>query len=152
MDDLLIVRPATDADCPEIYRVHVAAIHGLPPGAQGKEGVEKWLATREPAVYAEQMETELVVLAEEDGEVLGWGAFNADKQEITNVFVDPPHHRRGIGTAIVTVLEGAARHVGLDVVQLQATGTAIDFYLATGYQSDPPVERGAEWALMKKAL
>lgn len=152
MDDLLIVRPAIEADCPEIYRIHMAAARGLPPGTQDKEGIEKWLATREPAVYSEEMQHELMVVAEEDDEVIGWGAFNADKREITNVFVDPPHHRRGIGSAILSVLEDAARHAGLDAVQLQATGTAIDFYLAVGYQGDPPVEPGAEWALMKKAL
>lgn len=152
MDDLLIVRPALRADCEDIYRVHVDAVRGLPAGTQGKDGIEKWLLTREPTVYAEEMQKELMVIAEEDGELLGWGAFCSEKEEITNVFVDPVHHRRGVGTAIVTVLEDAARHTDLDSVQLQATGTAIDFYLAIGYQSDPPVKPGAEWALMKKAL
>ena len=152
MDDLLIVRPAIRADCEAIYRVQVDAVRGLPPGTQGKDGIEKWLATREPAVYAEEMQKELMVVAEEDGELLGWGALCSEKEEITNVFVDPEHHRRGVGTAIVSVLEDAARHGGLDAVQLQATGTAIEFYLAIGYQSDPPVGPGAEWALMKKAL
>ena len=152
MDDLLIVRLATDADCDDIYRVHVAAVRGLPAGTQGKAGIESFLATREPAVYAQEMRDELLVVAEEDGEVIGWGAFNAEKTEITNVFVHPDHHRRGVGSAIISVLEDAARTAGLEWVQLQATGTAIDFYLATGYQSDPPVGPGAEWALMKKAL
>ncbi|MFW2404406.1 MAG: GNAT family N-acetyltransferase [Gammaproteobacteria bacterium] len=152
MDDLLIVRPATHADCEDIYRVHVDAVRGLPAGTQGKDGIEKWLKTREPAVYADEMQKELLVVAEEDGELLGWGAFCSNKKEITNVFVDPVHHRRGVGTAIVTVLEDAARQGGLDSVQLQATGTAIEFYLAIGFQSDPPVQPGAEWALMKKAL
>ena len=49
-------------------------------------------------------------------------------------------------------LESIARAGGFDEVQLQATGTAIEFYLKQGYQSDPPVQPGAEWALMKKAL
>ena len=152
MDEQLIVRPALEADCPEIYRLHLAAVRGLPPGTQGRDGIEKWLATREPAVYAEEMERELMVVAEEFDEIVGWGAFNAEQEEITNVFVDPPHHRRGIGTAIVTVLEEVARSVGLEAVQLQAAGTAIDFYLAIGYQPDPPVAPGADWALMKKSL
>lgn len=152
MAESLIVRPATDADCHQIHRVHVAAVRGLPPGTQGKAGIEAWLAKREPAVYARDMQKEFVVVAEEDGEIIGWGAFSADKEAITNVFVDPPQHRRGVGTAIITVLEDVARHVGLDSVKLQAAGTAIEFYLATGYQSDPPVEPGAEWALMRKAL
>jgi len=146
------LRHAIEADCPEIYRIQVAAVRGLPGGTQGKEGIEQWLATREPAVYAKAMEHDLFVVAEAAGVLLGWGALNVDKQEITNVFVDPPQHRRGVGTAIIRMLEDRAREAGLDTVQLQATGTAIDFYLATGYRADPPVQSGAEWALMKKAL
>lgn len=149
---MVSLRHATEADCPEIHRVQVAAVRGLPGGTQGKEANEKWLATREPSVYAATMADELFVVAEADGRLLGWGALNVDKREITNVFVDPPHHRHGVGTAIIRTLEDRAREAGLDSVQLRATGTAIDFYLATGYQSDPPVQPGAEWALMKKSL
>ncbi len=152
MADLLIVRPATEVDCDQIYRVHVAAVRGLPPGVQGEAGIEEWLAAREPAVYAQEMTKEFVVVAEEQGEIIGWGAFSAEKEAITNVFVDPPHHRRGVGTAIIAILEDVARHAGLHSVQLQAAGTAIQFYLANGYHADPPVEPGSEWALMKKAL
>ena len=149
---MFAVRSATQADCDEIYRVHVAAVRGLPADAPGKDGIERWLTTREPAVYAKDMETQTVVVAEEDGEIRGWGALSASKEEITNVFVHPRHHRSGIGTAIIRALEDAARAAGLENVQLQATGTAIDFYLATGYASDRPVRHGANWALMKKAL
>ena len=153
MVDAANVRSATAADCHEIYRIQVAAIRGLPGGAQGKDGIEKWLATRKPSVYATEMEVDRFVVAETaDGEVLGWGALSIDKQEITNVFVDPAHHRCGVGTLIIRALEDTARAADLQSVQLQATGTAIVFYLASGYQSDPPVEQGAAWALMKKAL
>jgi GNAT superfamily N-acetyltransferase len=74
------------------------------------------------------------------------------KREITNVFVDPAFHRRRIGTKIIARLEGLAADAGIDVVQLQATGTAIDFYSVNGYQPDPPVAPGADWAVMKKRL
>jgi len=152
MLERVTVRSATEADCPHIYRVHVAAVRSLPSGTQGKPGVEKWLATREPAAYAQDMQQDVMLVAECGGDVLGWGAFSAEKEEITNVFVHPSRHRRGVGTAIITALEAAARAAGRTSVQLQATGTAIDFYLAVGYQSDPPVEPGADWALMKKSL
>jgi putative acetyltransferase len=149
---MVAVRPATPSDCVGIYHVHVAAVRGLPASSPGRDGVERWLDTREPAVYAQEMETQYIVVAEHDGEIRGWGAFSADKEEITNVFVHPRHHRNGVGTAIISALEDAARAAGLGSVHLQATGTAIDFYHATGYASDPPVGPGADWALMKKAL
>ncbi len=146
------VRAAREADCEAIYRVHVAAIRALPGGTQGKAGIEKWLAGRRPSGYARTMDDESFVVADAGDDIIGWGALSVPKQEITNVFVAPAHHRRRVGTAIIARLENLARAAGIDVVQLQATGTAIEFYLANGYQSDPPVGPGAEWALMKKRL
>lgn len=152
MPERLTVRPAVEADCPDIYRVHVAAVRGLPPGTEGKDGIEKWLATREPACYAEAMQEEQTLVVEQGGEIVGWGALSAGKEQITNVFVDPAHQRCGIGREIIAALEAAARRAGLARVALQATGTAIDFYRAVGYESDPPAPPGAAWALMQKPL
>ena len=108
-------------------------------------------------------ETKTVLLCERDGartlcggrggrKIVGYGALNLAKTEISSVFVDPAYQRTGVGRAILSALEELAQDEGLEAVQLQATGTAIIFYLATGYQSDPPVEPGVEWALMKKKL
>ena len=146
------IRQATTDDCDSIYRVHSDAIHGLPRGSQGSEGVLEWLKTRKPSVYAEEMQKETFVVVEQDGDVVGWGALNLPKAEISNVFVDPVHHRRGIGTMILTELEAFAQASGLTGVELRATGAAIDFYLANGYRSDKPIESNAEWALMKKSV
>ncbi len=146
------VRAATEADCEAIYRIQMAAIRALPPGAQGKEGIERWLAGQEPSVYARSMADESFVVAEMDRIVVAWGALSVPKREITNVFVDPAFHRQRLGTAIISRLESLASDATIDIVQLQATGSAIGFYLTRGYQSDPPVGPGAEWALMKKHL
>ena len=146
------VRVAAEADCEAIYRIHLAAVRALPSGAQGKAAVERWLAGQEPAVYASSMTEENFVVAEFHDGIVAWGALSVPKQEITNVFVDPEFHRRRIGTAIIERLESLAELAQIDVVSLQATGTAIDFYIANGYQADSPVAPGADWALMKKRL
>ena len=146
------IRTATEADCEAIYNIQMAAVRALPSGAQGKGGVERWLAGQEPSVYAGSMETEAFIVAELNGVIVAWGALSVPKQEITNIFVDPEFHRRRIGTAIIVRLESLAGIAEIDVVSLQATGTAINFYRANGYQSDPPVKPGASWALMKKQL
>lgn len=145
------VRAATEVDCEAIYRIQVTAVRSLPGGAQGKAGIEKWLAGQKPAVYARSMAEESFVVAEGDG-IVGWGSLSIPKREITNVFVDPAFHRRRIGTAIIARLESLAIDAGIDAVRLQATGTAIDFYRANGYRPDPPVAPDATWALMKKRL
>ncbi len=146
------VREANKDDCEAIYKVHVSAINGLPRGVQGSEGVQEWLQTRKPSVYEQEMQSETFVVAEDNGEIVGWSALSIPKAEITNVFVDPAHHRRGIGAAMLAELEAVAQASGLTAVQLQATGTAIDFYLATGYRSDKPITADAAWALMRKSV
>ena len=98
------------------------------------------------------MQNETFVVVEADGEIIGWGALSIPEAEITNVFVDPAHHRQGVGTAILAELEAVGQASGLTAVQLKATGTAIDFYLATGYRSDKPISTNADWALMKKSV
>ena len=146
------IRAATEADCEAIYRIQVAAIRALPIGTHGKDGIEKGLAGQEPSVYARSMSEELFIVAELDDVIVAWGALNIPKREITNVFVDPAFHRQRLGTAIIARLESLAEDATIETVQLQATGTAIGFYLVNGYQSDPPVGPGASWALMKKRL
>jgi GNAT superfamily N-acetyltransferase len=151
-DSAVSVRGARPSDSAAIHKVHIAAMLALPKGAAGSPGVSDWIESRQPSHYENEMRSESVVVAERDDEIVGWGAFNPGKQEITNVFVTPTQQRNGVGTAVISTLERLARDAGFDSVQLQATGTAIGFYLARGYQSDPPVEAGAEWALMEKAL
>lgn len=146
------VRAATEADCDEIYRIHVAAIRAQPSGAQGKAGIERWLAGQKPSLYALSMAEESFAVAELDDGIVAWGALSVPKQEITNVYVDPAFHRRHIGSAIIARLESLAVDVEIQDIRLQATGTAIDFYIANGYRADPPVGPDANWALMTKRL
>lgn len=129
-----------------------SAIRGLQTDEPMDKGVAAYLDKREPASYAKEMETECFFVVEDGEQIVGYGALHVPKTEITAVFVDPGHQRRGVGRIILSELEKTARERGLERVQLQAAGTAIVFYLATGYQSDPPVEPDAKWALMKKQL
>jgi N-acetylglutamate synthase-like GNAT family acetyltransferase len=146
------IRTATFDDCADIHRVQDGAIRGIHANKPMDKGVADYLEKRGPSSYAKEMEHERFVVVEEGGKIVGYGALNLAKTEIKSVFVDPVYQRTGVGRAILSALEELAQREGLETVQLQATGTAIVFYLATGYQSDPPVEPGVEWALMKKKL
>ena len=143
---------ATLDDCAELHRVMDAATRSIHADKPMDKGVADYLDKREPASYAQEMENECFIVVEESEQIVGYGALHVPKTEITSVFVDPVHHRRGVGRMILTELERRAVDEDIKIVQLQAAGTAIVFYLASGYQSDPPVEAGAEWALMKKKL
>jgi ribosomal protein S18 acetylase RimI-like enzyme len=152
---VVIIRSATEADIDAIYAVHVAAMRRLQDTApQGDEraqkGVDAYISGRRPSHVAAEMREQRIVVMEDEGKILGFAALHVPKIEITMVFVNPEHQRKGVGRALLAELESIAIEAGLDVVKLQATGTAIEFYLKTGYQSDPPVESGAGWASMKK--
>jgi putative acetyltransferase len=150
------VRPARESDAEAIHTVHVLAMQHLqetsPQTEQGQRGVDAYIAGRRPGDIAEEMCEQRFIVVENGTEILGFGALRVPKNEITMVFVSPQHQRAGIGRALLAELESIARREDLKALQLQATGTAIEFYLKTGYQSDPPVEPGAAWALMKKQV
>ena len=151
-EETMKVRAATSADCADIYRVHISAMRKLQATNPSGKGVEDYIDSRKPSVYAEEMETQQFVVVERDAQIVGFGALDVPKTEITMVFVEPTYHRNGVGRSILCELEKLAREAHLTDVQLQATGTAIEFYIASGYQSDPPVKAGAKWALMKKTV
>jgi N-acetylglutamate synthase-like GNAT family acetyltransferase len=151
------IRPAREDDIEAIHAVHVRAMQHLretsPQGTeQGQKGVDAYIAGRQPSDIAEEMHEQRFLVVENGTGILGFGALRVPKNEITMVFVSPQHQQTGIGRALLAELESIARRENLEVLQLQATGTAIEFYLKTGYQSDPPVEPGADWALMKKQV
>jgi GNAT superfamily N-acetyltransferase len=150
--DVAVSPRNSNDDCVDIHRVQDRAIRGIQTGKPMGKDVAAYLEKREPDSCAKEMENECFVIVEDGEQVIGYGALHVPKNEITSVFVDPDHQRRGTGRIILTELEKLARRYGIEVVQLQATGTAILFYRAAGYQPDPPVGSDAEWAQMKKKL
>jgi ribosomal protein S18 acetylase RimI-like enzyme len=115
-------------------------------------GTRKWLSERTPESYREEMRRCDFVVAEDDSSVVGFGAIDVKKGEITSVYVDPGFTRRGIGSAIVRALETEASRAGLLVVTLHAAGGALDFYKKIGYSYDSPPRTPPRWATMRKKL
>jgi N-acetylglutamate synthase-like GNAT family acetyltransferase len=151
------IRPATQTDIEAIHVVHVTTMQRLQetdaqPSEEGRKGVEAFIASRSPDDIAAELLEQRFVVAEVDGEIAGFGALDIPKTEISMVFVSPVHQREGIGHTLLTELESIASRAGLEAVKLQATGTAIGFYLKNGYQSDPPVKPDARWAIMMKKV
>lgn len=63
------------------------------------------------------------LVAERNGRIIGSGELilYPHSTEIANVFVIPPHRRRGVGTALLIVLLRIARHLGETAVELGVT-------------------------------
>lgn len=80
---------------------------------------------------SKKMQSSYLVVALTDNKVVGTGSL--DDNEITTVFVDPDHQKRGIGRTIMRELERYAKSQGLREVVLNSSITASGFYKKLDY-------------------
>jgi phosphinothricin acetyltransferase len=107
------VRPATEADLPAIAGIYNWAVNQtfatIDAEPLSSEEVKSW--------YAAHVKRNPLIVAEEDGEVVGWARLLPWKQrgfDIVEdlVYVDPVHHGRGIGRELLQRLVEEARALG----------------------------------------
>ncbi len=96
-------------------------------------------------------------LAEADGAVVGTGRVylaGPGVARIGRMAVLPPWRLRGIGSALLDLLELQARLLGAEQVLLHAQEAVLEFYASSGYQPDGPsfLEAGIPHRRMVKAL
>jgi GNAT superfamily N-acetyltransferase len=98
----------------------------------------------------------MVLVAEEDGEIVG--VLRGRKDRLQSLFVHGDHHRRGIGRDLVECFEQACMEQGASEIRVAATLYAVPFYRKMGYKKTTGVRSGRsfegrlEWQPMKKVL
>jgi len=111
------VRSATEADLPAIAGIYNWAVSQtfatIDSEPLSSEEVASW--------YAAHVKRNPLIVAEEDGEVIGWARLMPWKQrgfDIVEdlVYVDPVHQGRGIGRELLERLVEAARALGYRTV------------------------------------
>jgi len=70
------------------------------------------------------------MVAELDGELVGVAATRENR--LQRMFVDPCHHRKGVGTALFCRAERVVAKGGHSTLRLTTTGSALAFYAAMG--------------------
>jgi phosphinothricin acetyltransferase len=107
------VRPATEDDLPAIAGIYNWAVNQtfatIDSEPLSSEEVKSW--------YAAHVKRNPLIVAEEDGEVIGWARLLPWKQrgfDIVEdlVYVDPVHQGRGIGRELLARLVDDARALG----------------------------------------
>jgi GNAT superfamily N-acetyltransferase len=78
-----------------------------------------------------------IVVVEKQGKIIGTGSVIGDT--ILRVFVDPGHHKQGLGKMIMNELEKQAEANGIEILRLRALANARKFYESLGYST---VDRG----------
>lgn len=155
---MIVVRPATEADVPEMSRVLIDSITHLCKADHGDapERLATWTANKSPAgIGAMLANPDLrLLVAELDGRVAAVGAVVPSKGEVSLNYVDPAARFHGVSKALLAVLESELRESGVDQAQLTSTTTARSFYHAAGWTEDaaPVACMGGEGHRMRKRL
>ncbi|KZN24351.1 GCN5 family acetyltransferase [Haladaptatus sp. R4] len=128
------VREATREDADEILTLHVAAIRAFGPDAYDEEQVAAWAEKEDgTAGYPIDESGHYLAVAEAD-EVVGYGHLVPGNDEVRAVYVHPNAARRGVGSAVLSHLEGYARGAGLPRLELWSSHNAVAFYERMGYR------------------
>jgi putative acetyltransferase len=139
------IREARAADAEAVRCVHRESIEGLGPAAYDSEQVAAWARGTESADYAATIESDdsHFVVAERDGELLGFGSLSYDipeeyeasaDAEVTAVYVHPSATREGVGTELLAALERVASGRGVGTLGLSASLNALGFYEGHDYE------------------
>ena len=129
---MVSIRRAVPADCPSIHEAHTRAIRELCSIDYEPAQIEAWAGARQPTDYLKPVASGRLYVAVLDGNVVGFSEFHKDSQELKAVYVNPDYTRRGIGKALFEHLCNEARGDGINSLWLNASLTAVPFYLAVG--------------------
>jgi GNAT superfamily N-acetyltransferase len=136
----ILVRTANPADAEAIIQVHYAAVHETASAFYPAEIIEDWSRTPDEARYQWMCQLitkgdDIVIVAEGQPGVLGFGFIIPKSHELRALYVHPAAGRRGIGKTILRELEARAMAHGISCLQLNASLNAEAFYRGNGYQT-----------------
>ncbi len=131
---MLVIRRAKPEDKDSIGRIHVRAIKEICATHYAPEEIESWAKPRRPDHYVEYIRSNEFYVAEENGNIVGFGTLNQTSGEIEAVYIAPEVARHGIGQKILCKLEERARDLGLKYLHLDSSLNAVAFYQHSGYE------------------
>ncbi len=131
---MLVIRRATPEDNDSIGRIHVRAIKEICASHYAPEEIEAWAKPRRPDYYVESIRSKEFYVAEENGNIIGFGTLNQASGEVEAVYIVPEVVRGGIGQKILCKLEERARDLGLKSLHLNSSLNAVPFYQRSGYE------------------
>jgi len=100
---------------------------------QGDAGtLEQWLANKTTANMRRWVREHHVLVAVDARTIAGVAAMTATGEIILN-YVSPDARFRGVSKALLRGLERRAANLGIPLLKLQSTATALRFYQSVGY-------------------
>lgn len=135
------VRPAQPGDAGAVADVQSAAARAFGPAHYTDEQLSHWARERDPGHY--DFDDGVHLVAERDGELVGWGWVLPERCEVRAVYVHPDHARDGVGSRLLDRLEAEARLKECSALSLWSSLPARRFYAANGYDHVRRVELSA---------
>jgi putative acetyltransferase len=151
------LRPALPADFADLAILFQASIEELSLDAYDDAQRAVWAAKADDeAAWAKHLAGCLTLIAEEDGEPVGFAAMR-DNSIIENVHVHPDMAFMGVGAQLIDALERLAAARGVAKMSVAATDNATAFFERVGYVAvrRSALSAGDQWlpaTVMEKAL
>ena len=128
-------RPATLADLSTLWELRTRAVRAGCSGHYPAAVIDIWCAAPAPASLPLLVQAGGVVVAEEEGHIVGYAVLNLDTGELDAAFVEPSHQGRGIALQLLRQLESMARERALARLFVSASLNAVPFYDRAGFVS-----------------
>jgi putative acetyltransferase len=140
-------RPATLDDAAALFDLRRRSILELAaPGLPAGEA-EAWAAKLTLAGMEQKLRELEIWVAELDGVVAGWGAIRGETLE--GLYTAPQFAGRGVGSSLLSWLEGLMMARGVAAVHAEASSNARQFYLRRGYRMSGPQTADRAWPITK---
>ena len=136
------IRAAVAGDAEAVWRVHTASIRGLCAGWYTEHEITVWTGRLIAEAYLRAIEAHVMVVAERDGEVVGFGELDLERREVVAVYVVPEAAGGGVGSALLEHLERTARGHGFTSLTLCASLNAEAFYAHRGWRAGSREKHG----------
>jgi putative acetyltransferase len=127
------IRAATLSDTEEIAHIHRESIRVLCSGHYDARRLAGWIELLSPEIYASALAEKWMIVAEQEGRIVGMGILDPGQRQIAALYVAPGFHGQGVGTRLLAALEKAALDAGADQLELGATLNSRGFYRRHGY-------------------
>jgi putative acetyltransferase len=127
------IRPARAGDVGTIRRIHGDAIRDVCAKDYPPDVIAAWLAGRSEERYLRQIREHSCWVAIEHT-CVAFGSVRIDTAKLESLFVDPPALGRGHATALLSHLEGVALRAGIEILNVDSSLTAREFYYRHRYE------------------
>ena len=131
---MIRLRRAVGADRTAIWEVRTRAIASCIT-YYPQQDIDVWASALPPENLERTIESNKFLVVEDDGEIVGTGFLDRDRETLDAVFVRPDYQGQGVGTMILQALEAAAVNAGIKRLAVAATLNSVPFYTARGFSS-----------------